>query len=157
MKQNTLWFWTAAILAIFALMGVPYMIPHLEGVPYDVLYSESIDWDLLNDRMTYDTGLELVFPIFSLIPFMSSAVIFSATKRLRVLIFLQALINIMFVISIPLLLAYFIEAPYYRYDNGYYLHVIASIILVILGIINLKPHDKTRKSKEDLALLDDII
>jgi len=160
MKQNTLWFFTAVILATFALMGAPYMIPYLDIQELNKLPIEiDLDWTTINSRLTDDTGLELFFPMFSLVFFFICAVIFAATKRFRLLIFILALINILFAISIPSILNYSVEMPHYKLDNGYYLHLASSILLLILGIRNLKPSDRVfkMKSKNDPSLLDEIV
>ena len=107
MKQNTFWFFMAAILCVFGLFGVVYGIPYMPTGRY----SADIDWDLLNKRLNNDMGHEMFLPNFSLFIFLICAIIYAATMRFRAFIFVLSLLNVLYVIAIPTLMKVFYPSP----------------------------------------------
>lgn len=163
MKQNSFWFFMVTVLTAFALMGVPYMLPYMDSFSNTIIINGDptvVQWDLINNRMNNDTGLELSFPMYSLLASLICAIIFAATQKYRVVLFVLGLTNMLFVLAIPTLIKLFLVLPLYVMENGYYMHVVSSIILLILSITALNRHvkkEKTRKHRSNDALLDDLI
>lgn len=148
MKQNTSLFFMAAILATFALFGVVYATPYFESS------GVRIKADIIDARYTNDTGIELFYPVYSLIAFYGCAFLFVISKELRGLIFMLALANMAFVVLIPTIFKEYIHVPNYEMDNGYYLHALASLMLLILAISTLKKREIKKKPKDTGDLLD---
>lgn len=150
------------VLTAFALIGVPYMLPYMESFNNTAIVngqSIKVSWQLIQSRMNHDTGLELVFPMISLLLGLICAIIFAATERFRVQLFILGLSNMLFVIAIPTLIKLILVLPLYQMDNGYYLHLFSSIILLILCISTLNRHttkEKLRKTRMNESILDDI-
>ena len=150
MNQNISPFYVITVVAVLSLMGVEYATPFISGD----LSAYEFDWGLVNDRLDQDTGVEMTFPMYSLIFFTLATVIASATQKLKVPVFVIALVNMLYVVAIPSILENVIVVPFYRMQNGYYLHVVSSLALLVLSISILK-RVKPRKSRIDPLLLDD--
>ncbi|MFT6443126.1 MAG: succinate-acetate transporter protein, partial [Salibacteraceae bacterium] len=100
MKQNTFWFFMATILCAFGLFGMVYGVPY---VPIGIRIPD-LNYDELRARLLNDMGHEMFLPNISLVVFVICATIYSTTKKYRLLIFVLALLNILFVMAIPTLL-----------------------------------------------------
>jgi succinate-acetate transporter protein len=152
MKQNTFWFFMATILCAFGLFGMVYGVPY---VPIGIRIPD-LNYDELRARLLNDMGHEMFLPNISLVVFVICATIYSTTKKYRLLIFVLALLNILFVMAIPTLLKIFFPIPMYTMDSGYTLHIVSSLILIILGIGSLSKRDKAEKDRKqnDEDLLD---
>jgi len=154
MKQNTFWFFMAATLCAFGLFGMVYGLPYL---PANFRFSD-LSYDELRAKLMNDMGHEMFLPNISLVAFILCATIYVTTKKYRVLIFILALLNILFVMAIPTLLKIFFPIPLYTMDNGYKLHMISSIILIVLAIGSLSKRDNVEKARKqnDEDLLDNL-
>ncbi len=147
-KQATLICWIACCIYAVSLI-LPYRV---ESTNYSVVTSVMPS----GDELKYTSGIELIAPLFSLVPILL-LMVFNSVKHSnssRWFILISAVL-----LAFPAIPFYFLVAAFCLYCKseagiGFYLHAIASVLFLIAAIVKFRIPFKRNRNFSTTDVLD---